>query len=123
MSRILAAVLAIVLLAPPAWAERIGSRHPHHHRAAFVGSAFYFGAPWYPSPWYPSPWYPYNYPLYYYYPPVYAASSEPPPVYVEKFEGKPDADSGEIYCPSLGEHYPEVQECPNGWQRIIRPAS
>ena len=41
---------------------------------------------------------------------------------VEKFEGKPDASAGEIYCPSLGQYYPDVQDCASGWQRIIRPA-
>ena len=107
--RISAALLAMALLTPAAWATRLGSRPSYHHHSVFFGSAFYFGAPWYP----------YGYPLYYY-PPVYAASTEPP-VYVEKFEGTPDANSGEIYCPSLGEHYPDVQECPNGWQRIVRP--
>ena len=27
---------------------------------------------------------------------------------------------GEIYCPSKQAYYPEVPDCPNGWQRIIR---
>lgn len=108
--RVAAVLVAIVLLAPPAWAA--GRRgHHHHHRTLVVGSAFYFGAPWYPH----------YYPVYYY-GPFYEAVSEPPAMYVEKFEGQPDANSGEIYCPSLGEYYPDVQECANGWQRIIRPA-
>ena len=111
MIRIAAALLAIVLVAPPAWAARLGGHH--HHHTVFVGSAFYFGAPWYPYYYYPP----------YYYGPLYEETSEPPAMYVEKFEGKPDANSGEIYCPSLGDYYPDVQECPNGWQRIIRPAS
>ena len=34
-------------------------------------------------------------------------------------EGTPNADSGDIYCPTLGQYYPDVQDCPNGWQRII----
>ncbi len=114
--RIVAVVLAMVLLAPPAWATRLGSRPSHPHHPVFVGSAFYFGAPWYPY------WYPYYYYPPYYYGPSYEATSEPPSLYVEKFEGKPDANSGEIYCPSLGEYYPDVQECASGWQRIIRPA-
>ncbi len=108
VTRILAALLAAALVAPAALAAGRGG-HPHyHHHPVFFGSAFYFGAPWYPYP----------YPAYYYYVPQ--VSNEPPPVYVEKFEGKPDENSGEIYCPSLAEYYPDVQECPNGWQRIIR---
>jgi hypothetical protein len=27
---------------------------------------------------------------------------------------------GFFFGPQLGEHYPDVQECPGGWQRVIR---
>ena len=91
--------------------RRSGGHHHFHHHTVVVGSAFYFGAPWYP-------WYAYPYPPYYY-GPYYEATSTPPSIYVEKFEGTPDANSGDIYCPSLGQYYPDVQDCPNGWQRII----
>ena len=103
-------VLLAVLLALPetAWARGRGFHH-HRHRTVFVGSAFYFGPPmWYP---YPGP---------YYYGPAFLATDTPPTVYVEKFEGTPGAESGELYCPQLDQHYPEVQDCPNGWQRVIR---
>jgi hypothetical protein len=113
--RILVLLLLAVLALPqnPAWAQRRGGWHRPHHTVV-VGSAFYFG----PSLWYP---YSYPYPAYYYVAP-YAAISTPPPIYVEKFEGTPNADSGEIFCPSSGDYYPDVEQCPNGWQRIIRPA-
>ena len=65
-------------------------------------------------------WYAYHSPPYYY-GPFYEASSTPPSIYVEKFEGKPTAQSGEIFCPAAGQYFPDVQECTNGWQRIIRP--
>jgi cbb3-type cytochrome oxidase subunit 3 len=104
------ALIAVMLLsiAVPAWAWSQGRRgaFPHRHRVVFVGT-FYGGPYWYgPPP--------------YYYAPLYLATEVPPSVYVEKFEGTPSADAGEIYCPALDAHYPEVQECPNGWQRIIR---
>ena len=104
-------LLLVATLALPAPALAAGpSRHSHfHHRTVFVGSAFYFGPPM---------WYAYHYPPYYY-GPYYEATSTPPSVYVEKFEGTPDANSDDIYCPSLGEYYPDVQDCPNGWQRVI----
>jgi len=111
MKAVMVALFALVLALPDdARAQRKGSFHHHHHRV-FVGSTFYFGPPmWYA---YPGP---------YYYAPVFVATEVEPTVYVEKFDGAPSADAGEIYCPSLGEHYPDVQECPNGWQRIIRAA-
>jgi len=112
--RVLVLLLAAALVLPEA-ASAAGNRSGHHfhHRTVFVGSAFYFGSPWYPYGYYYPP---------YYYGPSYEATSLPPSVYVEKFEGKPDANSGEIYCPSAGLYYPDVQECSNGWQRIIRAA-
>ena len=105
-------LLLVAVLALPQTASAAGRRsggHPFHHHPVFVGSAFYFGPPM---------WYPYPYPPYYY-GPSYEATSTPPPIYVEKFEGTPNADSGDIYCPTLGQYYPDVQDCPNGWQRII----
>jgi hypothetical protein len=115
MSRVIRILLAlsVAVLALPsesAWAQRRGGFH-HRHHTVVVG-AFFFGAPI---------WYSYHYPPYYY-GPYYEASSAPPSIYVEKFEGAPAANSGEIYCPSLGGYYPDVQECPVGWQRVIRPA-
>lgn len=108
--------LLVAALALPGAAFAAGNRSGHHHfhhHAVFVGSTFYFGSPWYPYGYYYPP---------YYYGPYYEATSVPPSVYVEKFEGKPDANSGEIYCPSSGLYYPDVPDCANGWQRIIRAA-
>ncbi len=107
---LLVAVVALPDAASAAGNNR-GSRHHHsHHRTVVViGSAFYYGPPM---------WYGYHYPPYYY-GPFYEATSTPPSIYVEKFEGTPDANSGDIYCPSLGQYYPDAQDCPNGWQRII----
>ena len=112
--RLLVSLLVAALMLPDAASaagRRSGGRHHFHHHTVVVGSAFYFGAPWYP-------WYAYHYPPYYY-GPYYEATSTPPSIYVEKFEGTPDANSGDIYCPSLGQYYPDVHDCPNGWQRII----
>ncbi|MBV9191236.1 MAG: hypothetical protein JOZ85_12180 [Betaproteobacteria bacterium] len=104
-------LLLLAALAIPGAASAAGNRSHHfHHRTVIVGSAFYFGSPWYPYGYYYPP---------YYYGPSYEATSTPPSIYVEKFEGTPDADSGDIYCPSLGQYYPDAHDCPNGWQRII----
>ena len=92
---------------------RAGGFH-HHHR---VYGAFFFGAPFF----YPGS--PYYYPPPYYYGPDYAVPhSDLPGVYVERFEGVPAAETqGQIFCPDRGAYYPDVQDCPNGWQRVIRP--
>ena len=114
--RLLLFLLVAALVLPEdafAAGNRRSGHHHYHHRTVFVGSAFYFGSPWYPYGYYYPP---------YYYGPFYEATSVPPSVYVEKFEGKPDANSGEIYCPAAGLDYPDVQDCANGWQRIIRAA-
>ena len=109
VTRFLLALMIVLALVPdPAWAQRRGF---HRHRTVVVG-AFFVGPPL---------WYVYHYPPYYY-GPYYEASYSPPSIYVEKFEGKPDGGSGEIYCPTLGQYYPDVLDCPSGWQRIIRPA-
>lgn len=104
-------VLSIAALVLPgaAWAQRRGGFHHRPHTVVF--GSFFFGPPM---------WYAYHSPPYYY-GPFYEASSTPPSIYVEKFEGQPTAQSGEIFCPAAGQYYPDVQECANGWQRIIRP--
>jgi hypothetical protein len=109
----IALLLLVALLALPAdsaFAQRRGGWH-HHRHTVFVGSAFYFGPPM---------WYGYHYPPYYY-GPLYEATETAPAMYIEKFEGRPDANSGDIFCPASGVYYPDAQECPNGWQRIIHP--
>ena len=109
--RFLLALVVVLALAPEsAWAQRRG--YHHHHRTVIVGSAFYFGSPM---------WYGYHYPPPYYYGPLYEATEALPAMYIEKFEGQPDANSGDIFCPASGAYYPDAQECANGWQRIIHP--
>ena len=111
--RIVLLLLVALIALPPnsAWAQRRGGWH-HHRHTVIVGSAFYFGPPM---------WYAHHYPPYYY-GPLYEATETPPAMYIERFEGKPDASSGDIFCPASGQYYPDAQECANGWQRIIHPA-
>ena len=112
-------VLAVLgVAAPEAQAAQFGNRvvprSPWHggHSHVFIGG-YYVGAPWWP-------YYPYYYGGPYYYGPTYEATAQPPSLYIEKFDGQPSADAGELYCPALAAHYPDVQDCPSGWQRIIR---
>jgi hypothetical protein len=120
-STVLVAVsLAMVVTCDMAEAARGGSRggaragafHSggfHHHHRHFVGGGFFFGATAYPYPW----------PYYYSYPPAMPYDA-PPTVYVEQYPGTPTPGTQDwIYCPSAGASYPDVQECPGGWQRVF----
>lgn len=112
MKRLVISVLGVAMLVAAvdagAWSGRRGG-FPHRHSRVFVSTGFYFGAPFY-----------FYHPPPYYYGPTYEATEALPAIFVEKFDGTPSADAGEIYCPAVNAYYPEMQDCPNGWQRIIR---
>jgi hypothetical protein len=103
------AVLALAVATDDAWARgRSGARshHHHHHRSIIIGAPFM-----YPYPYYPYPYFYYPLPL------PYAAE---PPVYVEKYSGTPTPETQDsIFCPNEDAYYPEVKDCPGGWQRVI----
>lgn len=91
----------------------------------YPGFSFNFGAPYYGYPYgypygylYGSPYYGYPYP--YYYPPAAAAVPSSPPVYIQK--NQPSAQQNPpgywYYCPNPPGYYPDVKECPNGWQQV-----
>jgi len=111
MSRVTRALLALLVLALalPEPASAHGRSHHFRHRTVFVGGFFIAPPLWYA--YHPGP---------YYYGPAFEPTNIAPSVYVEKFAGTPNAESGEIYCPQQNQYYPEVQDCPNGWQRVIR---
>ena len=90
------------------------SQHRHHRGRAviFIGAPFLFWSWPYGYTYLPPP---------YYYGPDFSAHENLPDVYVEKFEGAPTPDTpGDIYCPGRSAYYPDVQDCPGGWQRLIR---
>ena len=77
--------------------------HSHRHHGAIVGGAVFL------------PWYFYPPPDYYYRPPVEIPDS--PPGYIEQ-------GTDLYYCVSAQSYYPDVKECPGGWQAITpEPAS
>ena len=93
-----------------------GSSRPRRHRSRAV---IFIGAPFLFWSW------PYGYaylpPPYYYGPDYSRAHEDLPDIYVEKFDGTPTPETaGDIYCPSASAYYPDVQDCPGGWQRVIR---
>ena len=89
----------------------------HHHGARFAGG-FFVGAP-FGYQYYPYyPYYVYAPPPYYYGPDYTKPQYELPTIYVEKFEGTPTPETqGDIFCPDQGAYYPDVNDCPGGWQR------
>jgi hypothetical protein len=55
----------------------------------------------------------------YHYYPYYPAVTNPPPVYVEKgSDGPVLSPEYWYYCSSAGAYYPDVQDCPGGWQPV-----
>ena len=97
-------------------------RHHHHHIHSYYGlpawgfgPGFGFGAFGYMPPYYP--------PAYYGYPPVRTA---PPAVYIERKDAPPPATQTQgnfwHYCRSAEGYYPQVKECPDGWEQVAPQA-
>ena len=82
-----------------------GHAHHGHHYHGGGGRVFLYAAPafYYPRYYYPA------YPTPYYYPPVAPAPTQ----YIEQ----PQAGYWH-YCPQLNAYYPQVQNCPGGWQVV-----
>ena len=83
--------------------------------------SFYFGAPYYGYPLYGYP--SYGYPSYaypYYYPPGMITAPSSPPVYIQ--QNPPSAQQNPpgywYYCNDPQGYYPDVKECPGGWQQV-----
>jgi hypothetical protein len=94
---------------------RGGHGHSHGHRhgyyrpyygygaaALFVGAAYYAYPRYYPAPVYYEP--------------------APAPVYVEQPQVAPQTPAYWYYCQSAQGYYPQVQNCPDGWQRVAPQA-
>jgi hypothetical protein len=102
------------------WGHGGGGHGWHGHGYGgfgFVYAPYWGWGPWY-SPYWDS-WYGYGYGAYPYYSAYPAVAQSEPPVYVEQH-----APGGYwYYCNEAGGYYPEVQNCPGGWQKVPpRPA-
>ena len=85
-----------------------GGHHGGHHLGGHIG-VFVGPAPYYYPP-----------PHYYPYPPITVAPS--PPVYIERNDPQPGAQTYYwYYCANPEGYYPYVQECPGGWKQVIPP--
>ncbi len=87
-----------------------GGKHQHHHHGRVIVTVPVY------SPWY--------YPYYYTWPPYYYFSpeSEAQTVYIEQSsdqEENAQQPAYWYYCPESKGYYPDVKECPGGWQQLV----
>jgi hypothetical protein len=101
-----------------------GRHHHHQHIHSYggwpawgFGPGFGFGAFGYMPPYYP--------PAYYGYPPA-AVRPVPPAVYIERNDTAQSAAQSQgnfwHYCRSAEGYYPQVKECPDGWEQVAPQA-
>lgn len=118
ITQLLFALLLCALNANTAWADR-GHRHRHHSH-----SGVHLDLRLNPFLW---PAYPYRYysPPRYYAPYVYESPVVVErPVYIEQPSANLNPPSAPpvnywYYCASARGYYPYIQECPNGWQKVL----
>jgi hypothetical protein len=122
-STILFSIMLALVSSTAAWAGR-GHGHSYGHSRShvgvyiaaplFFGAGYYAARPYYPvSPYYPAPMY------YYESPPIYAMPSAP--TYIERGSAQPagqDQVGDWYYCNNPQGYYPNVAQCPSGWQRV-----
>jgi hypothetical protein len=102
------------VIRPPAY------RPPYYHRPG-VGVDVIIGAPYpRPYPYYPGTWgYPAYPPPVIVGPPIVVSPPPPPLVYVERpRDEEPPADGFWYWCAAPQGWYPEVNDCPQGWQPV-----
>ena len=106
-------IIGAMLVGIAASGAALADRGWHGGHGGHVRSSFgvFVGVPLF-SPWY--------YPPAYYYPPAVVAQ---PPVYVEQGGDYPSAPAPQAqqfwyYCNASQAYYPNVTECPGGWQRV-----
>jgi hypothetical protein len=128
-------VLTLALAAAgPAWAHGTGfhHRHGHHGHRSGVGIGIVIGAGMAAAAYSTYPRYHYT-PRYYsppvyYYPAPVVVSPPAPPVYIEQQAAAPVQQAQPsgywYYCNNPQGYYPSVQDCPQGWQKVLpRPSS
>lgn len=92
------------------------ARSYSHSHGRYYGGRVVIGVPYY----YPYRSFYYPVPSYYNPVPYYAAPQYAPPVqYIEQGQGGP----GDLfYCAQSEAYYPDVLQCPAGWQRVPPPS-
>lgn len=84
----------------------------HGHWRGHTGFHFYWGAPLVFGPW----WYPYGVNPY---PPAGIVPAPAPPVFTQP---EPQPENYWYYCQDPKGYYPYVQNCPNGWMKVVPDA-
>lgn len=84
--------------------------HSGHYYRPYYGGRVVVGVPYYGYPYY-------TYPAYYDPVPAYYPPASPPAYYYEQ-QSAPEAQGDWFYCTLSRAYYPQVQDCPGGWQRV-----
>jgi hypothetical protein len=111
-------VLAVIIgiLASPL-ASHAGGGHEHVGVNIGIRPAYWGPGYWGPRYWGPRVWWG---PSYYYAPPPVVAQQ--PPTY-EQPATPPQEPPYWYYCQGPQGYYPDVQQCPNGWMKVVPPAN
>ena len=103
--------LSVLLLVHPQPVEAGG------HGRVFVGTHVFVGPGfWWPRPWWGPGWWG---PPYYNLPPVVV---QQPAIYAQPAPS-PEEQQYWYYCQRPQGYYPYVQQCPNGWMKVVPPAT
>ena len=107
-----ALILIALLLLGPRVADAHGPGRVHFGAHVLIGPGYWWPGPWWGPGWWGARYYSYS-------PPVVVQQA---PVYVQ-----PSPASEELYywyyCQKPQGYYPYVQQCPNGWMKVVPPAS
>jgi hypothetical protein len=104
-------ILMALLLLSPQPADAHGPGRVHFGASLFVGPGH-----WWPGAWWGPGWWG---PRYLYPPPVVVRQA---PVYVQPAR-PPEEPYYWYYCQKPQGYYPYIQRCPNGWMKVVPPAS
>jgi len=103
--------LIVLLLVSPPPVDAHGPGRVSFGARVFIGPGF-----WWPGPWWGPGWWG---PRYSYSPPVVG---QQPPVYVQPYSPTAEPQYW-YYCQKPQGYYPYVQQCANGWMKVVPPAS
>jgi hypothetical protein len=123
-----AVLVAIAFLLASPLSSHAGGSRVHFGVNVGVGHGYWGHGYWGPRYWGPRYWGPrvwwgpsvwWGAPYYYSAPPV---SVQQPPVY-EQPAPPPEEPQYWYYCQNPQGYYPYIQQCPNGWMKVVPPAT
>jgi hypothetical protein len=116
-------IVLVVLMAGSLPADAVRGGHFGHggghfgHGGGHVSFGVLVGPQWWGPGWWGGP-----YPYYPYYPPQPVIVQPQPEIYVQPAP-QPQETGYWFYCQETQGYYPYVKRCPNGWMKVVPPAS